>query len=243
MSRLSKYVGDFVSFPRDARLAWQLSGLPGVWEEVAARSLYRVIRFGILWVIEHPVLRSGGGDPPTGVSVSPLRDESELTPIVTTRAARAIRRSIAGGAVVLVARKGDRPVGYILLSAGIPGDTEGLRLDLPVDAAYAWGLFVVLAERGRGIGTALASASINALERAGFTRMWLAVRVSNLASQNAIAKKARAGSLIVGRLVYLKLFTRFFARFHERRTSVATRAQIREIQKGGGWTNTEEIRR
>jgi ribosomal protein S18 acetylase RimI-like enzyme len=211
---LSRYLTDLRTFPADAALAWSQRGLAGVREELAHRTLYRVLRWGRMWVLEQDLSLLRAQQPPPGVTIEEFQgDWSELSEIATSREIRGFERAAAGGRVCLVARRGGRPIGYTWISFSIDASIETYQIPLPADAAYGWNLFVVPSERRSGTGTALTAARLALMRERGYARGWRMISPSNQASRRTYEKTSTAGSRQVATLSYVKIWRHLITRY------------------------------
>ena len=111
-----------------------------------------------------------------------------------------------------MAWRGSRPVGYAWVATEMRPEVSHCPLELPADAAYLWDLYVVPAERGSGVGSALASERLRAARALGRTEGWRMITPDNAASLGTL-RRSGASTRVVGRMRYLKLGSRLFARF------------------------------
>jgi GNAT superfamily N-acetyltransferase len=213
---LAKYWRDLRTFPADATLAWRQRGLSGVRDEVANRTLYRIVRWGRLLVLEQDLSSFREHPPPPGVDIEEFRgDWSELSGIATSREILGFERAAVNGRTCLLARRGGRPIGYTWLSFSIDPSVEIYEIPLPASAAYGWNLFVVPSERGSGTGTALSSARLAYARGRGCTHAWRMISPSNRASRRTYEKTSGGRGRQIATLSYLKLGRRLFTRYVE----------------------------
>ena len=92
-------------------------------------------------------------------------------------------------------------------------DIETYPLPLPPDAAYHWDLYVDSAERGSGLGTALAFARLHHTQGMSYRLGWRLIDVDNRASQKTAQKTATASTRVIGELRYLSIGGRSWSRF------------------------------
>ncbi|HEU5170129.1 MAG TPA: GNAT family N-acetyltransferase [Gemmatimonadales bacterium] len=205
--RLGKYLEDALTLPLDARASWRRDGLTGVWDEIASRTVYRVVRWSRSWLIVHTLDRARATPPPAGVRIERFEgpDWGRLSPIAGRRRLALFARMAGAGRVCLVAWRDDVPVGYAWVSDRMAAEFEGYPLELPAGVAYLWALYVPPRERNAGLGSALASARIRWAREHGFREGWRIVAQTNRASLRTVAKTAGEGTRIVGELRYLKL--------------------------------------
>jgi GNAT superfamily N-acetyltransferase len=211
---LAKYVADLVTFPGDAALAYQNEGLRGVWGAIAPRTIHRVVRASRLTVFAQRLHEIPNVEPPAGVSIAPLRLEQIplLSRIAGELDRERFRRLLEIGCVGLVAWRGGRPVGYAWVATEMRPEVSQCPLDLPANAAYLWDLYVVPAERGSGVGSALASERLRAARGLGRTEGWRMITPGNTASLGTL-RRSSAFTRVVGRMRYFKLGNRLFAQF------------------------------
>ncbi len=212
--RLRKYLDDWRSFPADAALGFRKEGWHGVWLAFAPRSVYRVIRFGRLVVFAQPVDQLD--QPlPSGVTIRPLSDEDwpALGTLMGERELNRCRILVAAGHAGLIAWREGRPIGYAWVAARLGPEVTACRFLLPSYAAYLWDLYVIPAERGTGVGTALAAARLRTARDWGFREGWRAIAPSNGASLATLRKSGGSSTRVVGEVRYLKLLSRMRTRF------------------------------
>ena len=212
--RVLKYVEDCRTFPGDARLAFRLEGLRGVWDALAARTIDRVLRHGHVVVFAQALGSAPVIPPPAGVVIRPLTDEDwpALSRMVTQRSLGLFRALLQKGHHGLVAWRGAEPIGYGWVAEKVGPEVTACPLSLPGDAAYLWDLYVVPSERSNGIGSALASARIRIARERGFREGWRMISPSNAASLRTLAKSG-SNTRVVGEMRYIKLLDRIYARF------------------------------
>jgi GNAT superfamily N-acetyltransferase len=211
---LAKYVTDLVTFPGDAALAYRNEGLRGVWGAIAPRTIHRVVRASRLTVFAQPLHEIPEVQPPPGVSIARLRREQvpALSRIAGELDRERFSRLLEIGCVGLVAWRGSRPVGYAWVATEMRPEVSHCPLELPADAAYLWDLYVVPAERGGGVGSALASERLRAARVLGRTEGWRMITPGNTASLGTL-RRSGASTRVVGQIRYIKLGSRLFARF------------------------------
>ena len=211
---LAKYAMDLVTFPGDAALAYRNEGLRGVWDAITPRTIHRVLRVSRLTVFAQPLHEIPDVEPPAGVSIARLRTERipALSPIAGELDRARFRRLLEIGCVGLAAWRGSRPIGYAWVATEMRPEVSQCPLELPVDAAYLWDLYVVPAERGSGVGSALASERLRVARGLGRTEGWRMITPGNTASLGTL-RRSGPRTRVVGRIRYLKLGRRLFARF------------------------------
>lgn len=211
---MNKYVRDALTLPLDAGRAWRHSGARGVWREFRVRTLDRLSRHGIALLLEHVVADVPHLPLPEGVRIAPFAgpDWSPFLALVTEQRIAKFRKRIARGRECLVAWRGDRPVGFTWISTRVERDIETYPLPLPADATYHWDLYVASAERGTGLGTALAFARLHHAHNQAFCVGWRLIDIDNLASQRTAQKTASSNTRVIGELRYLSLLGRSWSR-------------------------------
>jgi GNAT superfamily N-acetyltransferase len=201
-------------FRRDTAITWRYGGLPALWEALLERTVYRLYRRqrGILFEEDLTILSER--PPPAGVVIRALadRDWGPVAHAVTTRSVERFRGRARSGSTCLVAWQGERPVGYTWLSD--PESTpESLPVSVPPGAVYGWGLWVDPRERGRGVGTALATArGIYARER-GVRRAWRVIADENRAAIRTLEKSSDGRARALGKVTYVTFLGRLRGRY------------------------------
>ena len=216
MIRLEKYLLDLRTFPADAALGYRREGIRGVWRAVATRSVDRVLRVGRLIVFAHSLDRKLDLSFPPGIRVTRATDEELklLGPVAGQRDVSRFRALVKNGRHCLIAWRGDQPLGYTWVAAGVGPDIMmwPLPLEFPSEAAYLWNLYVLPSERSNGIGTALAQARLQLAKELGFREGWRMVAPSNRPSIRTV-EKSGTGTRIVGELEFVHFMGRTFGRF------------------------------
>lgn len=207
--RLHRHAREQRSLPADLALAWRLAGSRGIRDELRERTLSLLFRRARFLVFAQELARMRPLDPPAGVTISAFEgpDWSSLAEIVPRRDLDRFAEWAERGRVCLVARRDGRPVGYTWYTSRLERDIEYYDLPLPAGATYGWKLYVVPAERDRGIGTALVAARLrHALER-GFSEAWRIVNVKNSAALRTVAKSGALshGARCVGELRWFQV--------------------------------------
>lgn len=211
---MGKYLHDLRTLPPDALLAWRQRGWDGVRVEIFSRTLDRVVRFGRRLVVEQELANFREVPPPEGVRIDPfMGDWSRLGEISTRRELDRFRHNAARGRTCLVAWRAGRPIGYTWISDTMEPATEFYRIPLPADSAYLWDLWVVPAERGSGVGSALVAARLRHARDRGFRSGWRVIAPGNRASLRTLEKTSGSGTKMLGELVYLKIGRRVMMRF------------------------------
>jgi GNAT superfamily N-acetyltransferase len=212
--RFDKYLDDCRTFPGDATLGYRLSGMQGVWDAVAPRTIYRLVRAGHVIIFAQPLDGAPEIPPPPGVVIRRLsRDDwPALSALVTQRDLARFGALAAAGCHGLVAWRGMQPIGYGWVAERMGPDVSACPLMLPPYAAYLWELYVAPAERCSGVGSALASARVRTARERGFKEGWRMISPTNAASLRTLAKTS-TGTRVVGELRFIKVLSRVHARF------------------------------
>jgi GNAT superfamily N-acetyltransferase len=213
-SPLAKYVADLASFPADAALGYRNEGLRGVWEALATRTVHRVIRASRLTVFAQGLEQIPDTTPPAGIRITQLRSEEieALAPIAGERDRGRFLTLLEIGCIGLAAWRGERPVGYAWVAPEMRLEVSQCPLELPAHAAYLWDLYVVPAERGTGVGSALATARLRIARDLGRIEGWRMIAPDNTPSLRTLSRSGPPPR-VVGEIRYLKLGPRLFARF------------------------------
>ncbi|MBA3318896.1 MAG: GNAT family N-acetyltransferase [Gemmatimonadales bacterium] len=211
---LAKYVADLATFPADAALGLRNEGLRGLWVAITTRTLHRLVRVSRLRVFAQPLDVIPEVTVPTGVTITPLRLEQIplLAPIAGARDRERFRRLLEVGCSGLAAWRGDRAVGYAWVATEMRPEVSQCQLELPATAAYLWDLYVVPAERGSGVGSALASERLRTARALGRAEGWRMITPDNAASLRTL-QRSGASTRVVGEMRYLKVGTRLYSRF------------------------------
>ena len=182
MSRLARYVRDCRTFPADARIAWSNEGWRGVWEAIATRTLRKVLRSDRMILFAQGLDDLPAACSLDGVSVTRLlpRELPMLAYLVSRRDLDAFRALLAAGRVGVVAWRGGRAVGYAWMAERLGPDVTRCPIPLPEEAVYLWDLYVLPAERGRGIGSALAAERLAIAHELGYREGWRMIAPRNL---------------------------------------------------------------
>lgn len=206
---------DCRTFPADAALGFRKEGWNGVWQAFAPRLVYRVIRYDRLVVFAQPVDHLPEPPMPSGVSIQPLREEDwpALRTLVGQRDLTRCRTLVAAGHAGLIAWRDGRPIGYAWVAARLGPEVTACSFPLPLYAAYLWNLYVIPAERGTGVGTALAAARLRTARDWGFREGWRTIAPSNGASLATLRKSGGSRTRVVGELRYLKVLGRMRSNF------------------------------
>ncbi|MBA2565140.1 MAG: GNAT family N-acetyltransferase [Gemmatimonadetes bacterium] len=175
---------------RAARLARD-----GGWSGLLRREL-RLLRRRIF--LRQPVLflvDSLEGPPPSpgcpaGIRIAPYggEDLGRFRALAGPRQRRMFRARLAAGRTLIVAWRGDDPVGMTWMTAATDWRLDGVRFDLPADWAYVYDLFVDPAARNLGVATALTAARVNLARQQGFRRCCRIVVPHNAPALRALVK-------------------------------------------------------
>ncbi len=212
---MNKYVRDVITFPGDAGRAWRHSGARGAWREIRVRTFDRLSRRGLALLLEHVLVDVPHLPLPDGVRIATFAgpDWSPFLALTTEKRIAQFRKRIARGRECLVAWRGTQPVGFTWISTRMDRDMETYALPLPTDATYHWDLFVASAERGTGLGTALAFARLHHMRDKSYRVGWRLIDIDNLASQRTAQKTASSSTRVIGELRYMSIFGRSWSRF------------------------------
>jgi len=224
MIRLQKYLHDLRTLPSDGRLAYRHEGMAGLWNAVAVRSVHRVVRGGRVVIFAHSLDGLLDVELPARVRIALATegDGAALASLAGQRELSRFRTLLTRGRSCLIAWRDASPVGYAWLADGIGPDVVlwPLPLEFPATAAYLWNLYVLPAERGNGIGSALARARLQLAREKGFREGWRMVSPSNEPSLRTVRKSAR-GTRVVGEIRFVQLLSRAYVRFTPHSTSPA----------------------
>jgi GNAT superfamily N-acetyltransferase len=207
-------VADLVTFPGDAALAFRNEGLRGVWGAITPRTVYRVVRISRLRIFAQPLEGLPAVRLPAGITITRLGPEqiSSLHSIAGRRDRERFQRLLDIGCIGLVAWRGPRAVGYAWVATEMRPEVSHCPLELPAGAAYLWDMYVVPAERGGGVGSALASERLHTARSLGCIEGWRMITLDNIASLRTLHRSGGT-TRIVGEMRYLKLGRRLYTRF------------------------------
>jgi GNAT superfamily N-acetyltransferase len=216
-SRWSKYARDFATLPDDAAQAYRRGGVQELWQTIAERSIYRLIRWDRVLVIVQRLDEIQEIQPPEGITIRQAT-EADLPVLVEAMSRRELERFseyVGRGRLCFVAWQDEHPVGYAWNADRVTSDMTATAcpLALPPTASYLWNLYVVPSQRGRGVGSALASARLRLARDRGLREGWTMIAASNHASLRSVAKTAGPNTRVIGELRYLKLLSRTYGRF------------------------------
>lgn len=213
MSRLARYVRDCRTFPADARIAWGNEGWRGVWEAIATRTLRKVLRGDRMILFAQGLDDLPEVGSPDGVTIARLqpRELPMLAYLASRRDLDAFGALLAAGRIGVVAWRGGRAVGYAWMAERLAPDVTRCPIPLPEEAVYLWDLYVLPAERGRGIGSALAAERLAIARELGYQEGWRMIAPRNLPSLRTL--RAGGSTRIVGEIRFVQLLSLLRARF------------------------------
>ena len=213
MSRLARYVRHCRTFPADARIAWSNEGWRGVWEAIATRTLHKVLRGDRMILFAQGLDDLPEACSPDGVSVTRLlpRELPMLAYLASRRDLDKFRALLAAGRIGVVAWRGGRAVGYAWMAEQLGPDVTRCPIPLPGEAVYLWDLYVLPAERGRGIGSALAAERLSLARELGYREGWRMLAPRNFASLRTL--RAGGSTRIVGEIRFVQILSVLRARF------------------------------
>ena len=134
-----------------------------------------------------------------------------LAYLVSRRDLDAFRALLAAGRIGVVAWRGGRAVGYAWMAERLAPDVTRCPIPLPEEAVYLWDLYVLPAERGRGIGSALAAERLAIARELGYQEGWRMIAPRNLPSLRTL--RAGGATRIVGEIRFVQLLSLLRARF------------------------------
>ena len=220
MSRLARYVSECRSFPADVRIAWSTQGWRGVWDAVARRTLRKLLRADRMILFAQHLEELPEVPLPDGVTVARLdpRELPMLAYLVSQRDLEDFRALLAAGRIAVVAWRGGRAVGYAWLAERLGPDVTRCPIPLTEGAAYVWDLYVVPAERSRGVGSALVAGRLALARELGYQEVWRMIAPHNLPSLRTL--RAGGAARVVGEIRYLQMLGVMRARFTPARIAV-----------------------
>jgi GNAT superfamily N-acetyltransferase len=211
---LRKYLDDLRTLPADLAIGWRRERWHGLWEALAVRSVYRVVRWGRFIVYAQPLAAAKALSTPAGVRLARLTDADWIAveQLVGRRELQRFRSLYDRGHLCTLAWRGGRLIGYAWVALRIESAVTECPVPLPPGAAYLWDLYVVPEERAAGVGSALARARLRLAREHGRVDGWRMIAPDNHASVKTLS---RSGSTtrVVGELRYVKLFSRMRSRF------------------------------
>lgn len=217
---LVRYVRECRTFPADARIAWGNEGWHGLWEAVAARTLRKVLRRDRMILFAQGLEELPGIGAPDGVALTRLtpRELPMLAYLASRRDLDRFRAWLAAGRVGVVAWRGGRAVGYAWMTERLADDVTRCPVPLPEHAVYLWDSYVLPAERGLGIGSALAAERLAIARALGYREAWRMIAPRNIASLWTLRT---GGALrVVGEIRFVQLLGLLRARFEPARIRV-----------------------
>jgi GNAT superfamily N-acetyltransferase len=220
MSRLARYVTECRSFPADARIAWSNHGWHGVWDAFARRTLRKLLRRDRMILFAQDLEDLPEMQPPDGVTIARLlpRELPMLTYLVSRRDLEDFRALLAAGRSAVVAWRDGRAVGYAWLAERLGPDVTRCPVPLPDTAAYVWDLYVLPAERSRGVGSALVAGRLALARELGYQEVWRMIAPYNLPSLRTL--RAGGATRVVGEIRFLQMLGVMRARFTPARFKV-----------------------
>jgi GNAT superfamily N-acetyltransferase len=220
MTRLARYIRECRSFPADARIAWSTQGWRGVWDALARRTLRKVLRTDRMILFAQDLDDLPAVSPPDGVTVTPLRPRElpMLAYLVSGRDLEDFRGLLSAGRSAVVAWRNGRAVGYAWLADRLGPDVTRCPIPLPESAAYVWDLYVVPAERCRGVGSALVAARLDLAREKGYQEVWRMIAPDNLPSLRTL--RAGGATRVVGEIRFVQMLGVMRARFTPARMKV-----------------------
>ena len=217
---LARYVRECRTFPADARIAWSNEGWRGLWEAVASRTLRKVIRRDRMILFAQGLEALPDIGPPDGITLARLTPHELplLAYLASRRDLDRFRAWLAAGRVGVVAWRGGRAVGYAWMAEQLGADVTRCPVPLPEDAVYLWDSYVLPAERGAGIGSALAAERLAIARERGYREAWRMIAPRNVASLRTL--RAGGGLRVVGEIRFVQLLGLLRARFDPARVRV-----------------------
>ena len=134
-----------------------------------------------------------------------------LAYLASRRNLEAFRTLLAGGRIGVVAWRDGRAVGYAWMAERLGPEVTRCPVPLPEEAVYLWDLYVLPAERGRGIGSALAAERLAIARELGYQEGWRMIAPGNFASLRTL--RAGGSTRIVGEIRYFRFLSLLRARF------------------------------
>jgi GNAT superfamily N-acetyltransferase len=188
-----------------------------LWQTIAERSVYRLIRWDRVLVIAQRLEEFREVEPPQGITIRQAT-EADLPVLLEAMSRRELERFseyVKLGRSCFVAWEGAHPVGYAWNADRVTSDMTATAcpLALPPTASYLWNLYVLPSQRGRGVGPALASARLRFARERGLKEGWTMIAASNHSSLRAVGKTAGPNTRVIGELRYVKLLNRTYGRF------------------------------
>jgi GNAT superfamily N-acetyltransferase len=213
--RIARLAGHWRGLPTEARRAFRAGGVRELGLLLADRSVHLVYRRDRMVLLAQPLDSIREASKPDGVTitVASRRDFALLSELASARDIELFRARHDAGRTCLMAWRDGRPIGYTWFSERITPDVSVCPIPLPPNAAYLYDLFVLPAERGTGVGSALVSARLRLARERGFTEGWRMISVDNRASLRTVEKTGGKGTRVVGEMSYVKVLDRIYPRF------------------------------
>ena len=220
MSRLARYVTECRSCPAEARIAWSNHGWHGGWDAFARRTLRKLLRRDRMILFAQDLEDLPEMQPPDGVTIARLLplELPMLTYLVSRRDLEDFRALLAAGRSAVVAWRDGRAVGYAWLAERLGPDVTRCPVPLPDTAAYVWDLYVLPAERSRGVGSALVAGRLALARELGYQEVWRMIAPYNLPSLRTL--RTGGATRVVGEIRFLQMLGVMRARFTPARLKV-----------------------
>ena len=184
-----------------------------MYEAIATRTLRKVLRGDRMILFAQGLEDLPEVCSPDGVTVTRLqpRELPMLAYLASRRDLDAFRALLAAGRIGVVAWRGGRAVGYAWMAERLAADVTRCPIPLPEEAVYLWDLYVLPAERGRGIGSALAAERLAIARELGYREGWRMIAPRNLPSLRTL--RAGGSTRVVGEIRFVQLLSLLRARF------------------------------
>jgi GNAT superfamily N-acetyltransferase len=203
---VNKYLHDALTLPGDARQAWRTDGAPGIWSEIAERTVYRVARRGRYDLYDRDLAAVQVIEPPPDIEVR-LLDSSEhpmLTGLMTRRRRAQLDR-VGPPRTIFAALRSGRVVGYSWWTHEIDALVSFAPLVLPDNAVFHGFVHVDRAVRHQRVASALFSAGERHLADQGAQLCWFLSRTANVEGARNARARWVGKSRHIARLTYWKL--------------------------------------
>jgi GNAT superfamily N-acetyltransferase len=128
---------------------------------------------------------------PEGIRIEPYSgpDWDRFRELAGPKQRRLYARRIAAGRKLLVAWRGDEPVGLTwMVDERATMRLDGMTLDLPQGWAYAYQLYVHPSARGGGLGSALTNARMHYARELGYHHLTRMIRKKNTPALKSAAR-------------------------------------------------------
>jgi len=213
--RLARLAGHWRGLPAEARRALRTGGVRELGLVLADRSVHLVYRRDRMVLLAQALDAVREVSAPDGVTITVASrvDFARLSELASARDIELFQARHDAGRTCLMAWRDGRPIGYTWFSEQITPDVTVCPIPLPAHAAYLYDLFVLPAERGSGVGSALVAARLRLARERGFTEGWRMISVGNRASLRTVEKTGGRGARIVGEMSYVKVLDRIYPRF------------------------------